>query len=104
MNIGKLDRKITIKSVSTTADDYGQEIQTFSTLTSVWARILYKNEVEKFENDQLKAISNIHFFIRYRTDITEQMRISYNNKTYLIEGISEIGRGVGLEIKTKLFE
>ena len=104
MNFGKLDRKITIQTVSTAADSYGQKIQTFSTLANVWARIVYKNEMEKFENDQLKAISNIHFFIRYRDDVTPQMRIVYDSKTYLIQGISEEGRGSGLEIKTKLFE
>lgn len=104
MNVGKLDRYITLQSVSTAVDAYGQPIETFSTLASVWARIDYKSEVEKFENEQLKAVSSIDFTIRYRTDITEMMRISYASNIYQIIGISEIGREIGLILKTKLYE
>jgi SPP1 family predicted phage head-tail adaptor len=85
-------------------DAYGQPVESFSTLASVWAKIEYKSEVEKFENEQLRAVSSIDFTIRYRTDITEQMRISYDSNTYQITGIAEIGRGEGLKLKTKLYE
>ena len=104
MNIGRLDRYIVIQSVSTAVDSFGQAIETFGTLASVWAKIEYKSEVEKFENEQLKAVSSIDFTIRYRTDITEMMRISYDSNIYQIIGISEIGRGEGLKLKTKLYE
>ena len=104
MNIGKLDRYITLQSVSTSVDAYGQPVELFSTLANVWAKIEYKSEVEKFENEQLRAVSSIDFTIRYRTDVTQQMRISYNSETYQIIGISEIGRGEGLKLKTKLYE
>jgi len=104
MNIGKLDRYITLQSVSTSVDAYGQPVESFSTLANVWAKIEYKSEVEKFENEQLRAVSSIDFTIRYRTDVTQQMRISYNSETYQIIGISEIGRGEGLKLKTKLYE
>ena len=104
MNIGRLDRYIILQSVSTSVDAYGQPVESFSTLASVWAKIEYKSEVEKFENEQLRAVSSIDFTIRYRTDITEQMRISYDSNIYQIIGISEIGRGEGLKLKTNLYE
>lgn len=104
MNIGRLDRYITLQSVSTSVDSYGQPIESFSTLANVWAKIEYASEVEKFENEQLKAVSSINFTIRYRTDVTEQMQISYDSNTYEITGIAEIGRGEGLKLKTKLYE
>ena len=104
MNIGRLDRYITIKTVSTSVDAYGQPIESFSTLANVWAKIEYKSEVEKFENEQLKAVSTIDFTIRYRTDITEMMKIEYNSNAYQITGIAEIGRGEGLKLKTNLYE
>ena len=104
MNIGRLDRYITLQSVSTSVDAYGQPVESFSTLASVWAKIEYKSEVEKFENEKLRSVSSIDFTIRYRTDITEQMRISYDSNTYQITGIAEIGRGEGLKLKTKLYE
>ena len=68
MNIGRLDRFIIIQSVSTAVDSFGQAIETFGTLDSVWAKIEYKSEVEKFENEQIKAVTSIDFTIRYRTN------------------------------------
>ena len=95
---------IVLQSVSTAVDGFGTPIETFSTLASVWARIDYKGDDEKFENEQLKAVSTIDFTIRYRSDVTEMMRITYNSNTYQIIGISEIGREIGLILKTKLYE
>ena len=38
-------------------------------------------------SNQLVATKRVEFLIRYRSDINEQMRITYNNETYKIEAI-----------------
>ena len=35
----------------------------------------------------ISATKRVDFFIRYRSDINEQMRIVYNNETYKIHAI-----------------
>jgi len=39
MDIGKLDKRITLQVRSATLDDYGQELNVWSNLATVWANI-----------------------------------------------------------------
>ena len=42
MQIGELDRRITIETFSTDPDGYGEAIKTWSVLINVWANINWK--------------------------------------------------------------
>ena len=84
---GQLDRRITIQSFTTTTDDFGEVVKSFTTLANVWAKVEEKRGSEGEEGSQLVATKRVEFFIRYRSDINEKMRIRYNNKTYKIEAI-----------------
>ena len=84
---GQLDRRITIQSFNTTTDDFGEVLKSFTTLASVWAKVEEKRGDEGEDGNQLVATKRVEFFIRYRSDINEQMRITYNNETYKIEAI-----------------
>jgi len=39
MKIGKLDKRITLQSRSATLDDYGQELNSWSDIATVWANV-----------------------------------------------------------------
>lgn len=84
---GQLDRRITIQSFSTTTDAFGQKIKSFGTLANVWAKVVEKVGDEDENGDMISATKRVDFFIRYRSDINEQMRITYNNETYKIHAI-----------------
>lgn len=84
---GQLDRRITIQSFSTTTDAFGQKIKSFGTLANVWAKVVEKVGDEGENGDMISATKRVDFFIRYRSDINEQMRITYNNETYKIHAI-----------------
>jgi len=84
---GQLDRRITIQSFTTTTDDFGEVVKSFTTLAEVWAKVEEKRGNEGEDGNQLVATKRVEFFIRYRSDINEQMRIVYNNETYKIETI-----------------
>jgi len=84
---GQLDRRITIQSFTTTTDDFGEVVKSFTTLAEVWAKVEEKRGNEGEDGNQLVATKSVEFFIRYRSDINEQMRIVYNNETYKIETI-----------------
>ena len=84
---GQLDRRITIQSFSTTTDAFGQKTKSFGTLANVWAKVVEKVGDEGENGDMISATKRVDFFIRYRSDINEQMRITYNSKTYKIHAI-----------------
>ena len=84
---GQLDRRITIKNFSETTDSFGQEVKSFSTLASVWANVVERVGREGEDGEMIAATKKVEFIIRYRTDVDEEMRISYNSNTYKIQAI-----------------
>ncbi len=84
---GQLDRRITIKNFSETTDSFGQEVKSFSTLASVWANVVERVGREGEDGEMIAATKKVEFIIRYRTDVNEEMRISYNSNTYKIQAI-----------------
>ena len=84
---GQLDRRITIQNFSETTDSFGQEVKSFSTLASVWANVVERVGREGEDGDMIAATKKVEFIIRYRTDVDEEMRISYNSNTYKIQAI-----------------
>lgn len=84
---GQLDRRITIQTFSESTDAFGQEVKSFTTLANVWSMVVEKVGNEAENGDMISATKRVDFFIRFRSDINEQMRIVYNNKTYKIKAI-----------------
>ena len=84
---GQLDRRITIQNFSETTDSFGQEVKSFATLASVWANVVERVGREGEDGEMIAATKKVEFVIRYRTDVDEEMRISYNNNTYKIQAI-----------------
>ena len=84
---GQLDRRIAIQSFTESTDDFGEVILSFTTLANVWAKVVEKSGNEGEDGNQIVATQKVEFFIRYRSDINEQMRIVYESRTYTIEAI-----------------
>ena len=101
LNIGRLDRRIDIQQdPASSADTYGQVVPSWTALDTVWAQVTPSGS-ESHEGSQDHATRTTEFRIRYRSDVTEKMRIRYPASTgdiYDIESITEIGRQVGLDI------
>jgi SPP1 family predicted phage head-tail adaptor len=85
--VGELDRRITIQTFSETTDTFGQGVKSFSTLAQVWANVVEKVGREGEDGDMIASTKNVEFIIRYRTDVNEEMRISYNSNIYKIQAI-----------------
>jgi len=84
MDFGKLNRKIAIQSQSTTQDDAGQPLNTWTTFASPWAHIRFMNGVETMKGDSPTSVAKASIRIRYREDITNAMQVVYNGITYRI--------------------
>lgn len=100
MNIGMMDRRITLQSRTVTQDATGEADETFTTVTTVWAQVTPTREAEPFtDSDQHQAKVTQTFKIYYRSDVDYTTRIVYQSDNYNIESIKELGRREGLEIK-----
>ena len=89
MNIGKLNRRISILKYEVTRDEYGGEQREWAVQRTLWANILPVSGTEYFKSQQVEAQNITTIIIRYRTDITVLNRVKYLDKTYEIIGISD---------------
>ena len=97
MNIGALDRKITIQAATTVrSSTTGEATQSWTTFASVWATVTYPNESfasdEGNELGRETAITPVNFTVWFRNDLNEGMRILYDSQYYDIMRINKVGQ------------
>lgn len=104
MRAHKLDRKIDLLTSTSTTNDLGENVQTWSTSMSVWAQVKYRSGSEDFtDNIEVKS-QGVSFIIRYQSAVTTKYRVSFNGETYEIDAISEPKRKELLELQCRLTE
>lgn len=69
MNIGKLDKQITVQSRSTTKDAYGQELNTWVDIGTVWANVRYIGGREKMRSSVEEISLDVTIMVRYTTQL-----------------------------------
>ena len=97
MRIGKSDRRITVERYTTSTNAYGERVQTWSTLLTVWAELMKTGEgmTERISTNQDMPIQRVRFKIRSSSDsrgIKADDRVLYDGNYYNIQGIEEVGR------------
>lgn len=104
MRTGQLDRPIVIESSSASQDAMGQDVLTWSTYHSCFARWQPMMGNERFRAGGTHAVEVGKFTIRYKEGILPTMRVSFNSKYYRIVGIAEIPRRKGTEVSVELWQ
>lgn len=99
MRAGKLDRRITLQQASEASRDaMNAPVYTWSTFATVWAQLIFNRGDERFAAHEVAGASVVTFKIRYRSGVTDKLRISYDGKIYDIRDVRELGRQDGLEL------
>jgi SPP1 family predicted phage head-tail adaptor len=93
-DIGSLDKRITIQSLTTARSATGAEVPTWADWRTVWAAVEYPKtgSDETILTDQEQAIRRAKFTIRYTGHVQEKWRIVYESDTYDITVIVPTGR------------
>jgi SPP1 family predicted phage head-tail adaptor len=105
-NIGQLNQRIVIQQETASRGDFGQEILTWSDLTSCWSLVEFSmaGSGEGIAADQIVVTTRADFTIRQRNDINEKMRIVYNGSNYGILNIKNTGRSAYMTIQAHKVE
>lgn len=74
MQAGRLDRRVVLKEKVITKDSYGQEVITWSTITTVWGEVQPLTGREFMEGRQVEAEVSTRIRIRYLTGIEPEDR------------------------------
>ena len=104
MNVGQLDRKVTLQTWTTSRDSFGQPVETWSDLAQVWAKKSDRVASEVTSGGQVVEVVRTVWTIRHRTDFDSRHRIKTQDAApayYYVTGVQEIGRRVGLKITTE---
>ena len=101
MRSGRLDRRLTLQRRTLAENDYGEAVETWTDLATVWAEKIPVRGFERYASMQTVAEVEERFKIRYRKDITPLDRVVCAGITYDVLGVLEIGRREGWEILAK---
>lgn len=88
--LGELNRKVEFYKLNETRQSTGGYSTTWDLFVGVWAKITAKQGNEISKGDQLDATATSEFIIRYRSDLTESMKIKYRDVDYQIRSIINI--------------
>ena len=96
---GQLNKRIELQSRTTADDAYGEAVETFTKLATVWAQVFTMGAKESLNADAERTQGRVIFQIRHRTDVSAVEQIIWNSGTYDIEGVQDAeGRGKRLDI------
>ena len=96
-----MDRRATILVRSLSQNGYGEQIETFATVDTVWAQKVELSGQEVLAAQQVSAEVTTIFRIRWRSDVTATCRLLVDGVTYMIAYIAELGRRERLELTCK---
>lgn len=91
--IGEMRNRIVLQSLGGSTDAGGGQTTSYSTATTVWAKVENVSGNEGMFGDQLRETSNYKFTIRYYSSLTEKHRISYNSKLFNITHVKDVMEG-----------
>lgn len=89
---GKLDRLVTLETNTPSADTHGQPIESWSTIASVYAEKMNPKAVERYVNNQDAGFRTVVWRIRWRSDVDNLDRVTYDSNNYQVKGVTEVGR------------
>lgn len=87
MQSGRLNRRITIQQRTATHDALGQPLETWSAVATIWADIRHPSGIETVKAAADISIVKASIRIRFRSDITADMRVAHGADIYNIKAV-----------------
>lgn len=84
MNIGKMRYRVTLQFPSDGVDDYGNAIDEWADLATIWADIVPISGREYFSAQQAVSETQFKIYIRYLDGVSPKMRVVQDEKAYEI--------------------
>jgi SPP1 family predicted phage head-tail adaptor len=99
LNIGNMDRRITIERQTETVKPSGSVAKVWQALTTVWAEVIQQSASEFFTGYGEAETGTVIFRVRFRPGITTADRVNYDGTAYGLKEIKELGRRDALELR-----
>ncbi|MEQ8226509.1 MAG: phage head closure protein [Rhodospirillales bacterium] len=86
--VANLRERVELQERVVTQNGFGEEIITYETLDTVWARVEPLKGTEKWSAQQVIAEQLYHVFVRYRTDLSVLDRVVWRGQNMDITAIT----------------
>lgn len=87
MRAGTLNSFVTVKYRTSGQDAAGQPFDTWVELASMWANVKNRSGAESIRADQEASVVRTSIRVRYREDITADMRVVHRERVYEIKAV-----------------
>lgn len=88
MNAGKLSRRVAIRSYTATQNEYGEQVVTATTISSmVWVKKDELQGKEWFASKQNLSNVEVRYYMRYLDGVKPSMTLVDNSLNYNIESV-----------------
>jgi SPP1 family predicted phage head-tail adaptor len=87
MRAGQLRTRITIQRRDTGTDSWGQPVNTWTDVATVWSDFRHKSGIETIKSDAEVSTVRASVRIRWRTGIDAGMRLKVGDAFYEIEAV-----------------
>ena len=98
---GDMNRRVELQRATVTRNEFNEEIETWATLATVWARKDDVSAAESFRAQEVGAQLTTRFRIRYSATVATlnpRDRLLYAGRLYNITGVREKQRNRWLEV------
>lgn len=101
LRAGDLDRRILIQRDAGERDSFGQPVEDWQNVATVWARVRWLSGNESFSEggEQRVARQMVEFTVRWRPGLEPRLRVVWEGRTYDIVDVAEIGRREGVSLR-----
>ena len=87
MNIGSLNRRVSIERPASAQGPDGAPVQTWESVAQVWANIRHLSGREVLKDDRDVSIVRASIRIRYRTGLDAGMRVVAGSTVYKVNAV-----------------
>lgn len=87
VQIAELRHRITFQRIAQVTDGMGGFTTTWSDVATVWAKVEPVSASERLISEKLETQRSHKVKIRYRSDITTDMRFTFNSRTFQVKGV-----------------
>lgn len=90
MQIGRLNKRVSLVALAVTKDDLGQETQKLKTIKTVWASLYPVRGTEYYEAAKIRAKTTFKCYLRYIPGVETNMYLKYKDTMYAIESVIDV--------------
>jgi len=90
MNIGRLNKRITIMKKVDTANALNQKSKGFENVKTVWASVAPVRGTERYELQKLNEEITYRVYIRWISGIRADMYIKYDDRIFEIQSVIDV--------------